>query len=614
MLFYIAKTLEKDLEVTNTDDEGSKYDFVKSIDDKFDFHVKSAAGVIQSLSSRIEESSILPDIKYLPQNKLTRLAEPEVYKESASLLQLVRDLLLEEESCKESYSAFIKKIKENDISRPAIIEKLFNTKDDISVKETELRGYGNVSVLKNSIKIAEQEIASLKQKSGLSAERMVEYDELQQQIKSTNAEILRLQDDHEQILNLLSESLAELNQMTLLKNNLRQVLLTDEGKALLDSEYGVIDDAIVKLEEFVDRNDQEVDKSEAEKLSLGSSLSIKVDDLKKTKTQLEGRLVPFIQNENLKKEIATLEQKILKDKQKQQRIEKQKEVIQGLKDELEKIESELWEDYKANFDLYPEIIKKLQKRTESLVGDKLEITGSVKFNHHKFKKEFLHMMDGRRAYTSELSLVNQSENMMDIEWSDLLQEVKSLYDQITRGDFPLISRFPKKEAIKKLLDDYFVDYWEVTYRNDTLGEMSTGKASFVILMLIIGLSDSKAPILIDQPEDNLDNRSITRDLVAYLREKKLDRQIILVTHNPNIVVNADSENIIVANQRGQNDRESSSPFRFDYVNGAIENSKPIDSTETDLLKSMGIRQHIAEVVEGGEEAFKKRREKYRFGE
>ena len=587
---------------------------LKSIDDKFDFHVKSAAGVIQSLSSRIEESSILPDIKYLPQNKLTRLAEPEVYKESASLLQLVRDLLLEEESCKESYSAFIKKIKENDISRPAIIEKLFNTKDDISVKETELRGYGNVSVLKNSIKIAEQEIASLKQKSGLSAERMVEYDELQQQIKSTNAEILRLQDDHEQILNLLSESLAELNQMTLLKNNLRQVLLTDEGKALLDSEYGVIDDAIVKLEEFVDRNDQEVDKSEAEKLSLGSSLSIKVDDLKKTKTQLEGRLVPFIQNENLKKEIATLEQKILKDKQKQQRIEKQKEVIQGLKDELEKIESELWEDYKANFDLYPEIIKKLQKRTESLVGDKLEITGSVKFNHHKFKKEFLHMMDGRRAYTSELSLVNQSENMMDIEWSDLLQEVKSLYDQITRGDFPLISRFPKKEAIKKLLDDYFVDYWEVTYRNDTLGEMSTGKASFVILMLIIGLSDSKAPILIDQPEDNLDNRSITRDLVAYLREKKLDRQIILVTHNPNIVVNADSENIIVANQRGQNDRESSSPFRFDYVNGAIENSKPIDSTETDLLKSMGIRQHIAEVVEGGEEAFKKRREKYRFGE
>lgn len=92
------------------------------------------------------------------------------------------------------------------------------------------------------------------------------------------------------------------------------------------------------------------------------------------------------------------------------------------------------------------------------------------------------------------------------------------------------------------------------YDNDELDKMSTGKASFVILMLIVGLSKSKAPILIDQPEDNLDDRSITKDLVEYLRSKKLERQFILVTHNANVVVNADAENIIVANQKGQNDK------------------------------------------------------------
>jgi hypothetical protein len=100
--------------------------------------------------------------------------------------------------------------------------------------------------------------------------------------------------------------------------------------------------------------------------------------------------------------------------------------------------------------------------------------------------------------------------------------------------------------------------------------------------------------------------------VTYLRDKKLERQIILVTHNPNIVVNADAENIIIANQKGQNNNESSSPYKFDYINGALEDSFHKNASEKDLLKSMGIRQHIAEIVEGGEEAFKKRELKYCF--
>ena len=179
-----------------------------------------------------------------------------------------------------------------------------------------------------------------------------------------------------------------------------------------------------------------------------------------------------------------------------------------------------------------------------------------------------------------------------------------------------VEKTAKKQTnllLKKMKIAYRVDEdWKITYKNDKLGEMSTGKASFVILMLIIGLSKSKSPILIDQPEDNLDNRSITRDLVYYLKNKKLERQIIVVTHNANIVVNSDAENVIVANQKGQNNSESSSEFQFDYINGAIENTSPIDESETDLLKSMGIREHVAEIVEGGKEAFILRERKYRF--
>jgi len=61
-----------------------------------------------------------------------------------------------------------------------------------------------------------------------------------------------------------------------------------------------------------------------------------------------------------------------------------------------------------------------------------------------------------------------------------------------------------------------------------------------------------------------------------------------------------------------NDDYSTSTFKFDYINGSIENSFDKLPKETDLLKSMGIRQHIADIVEGGRKAFIMREKNYRF--
>ena len=58
------------------------------------------------------------------------------------------------------------------------------------------------------------------------------------------------------------------------------------------------------------------------------------------------------------------------------------------------------------------------------------------------------------------------------------------------------------------------------------------------------------PLLIDQPEDDLDSRSVYAEIVPFLKEKKKERQIILVSHNANLVIGADSEQIIVANRNG----------------------------------------------------------------
>ena len=110
-------------------------------------------------------------------------------------------------------------------------------------------------------------------------------------------------------------------------------------------------------------------------------------------------------------------------------------------------------------------------------------------------------------------------------------------------------------------------------------------------------------------EDDLDNRAIYNDLVNYIRKKKGERQIILVTHNPNIVVASDAEEVIVANQHGVHN-ENVDAVKFAYCSGSIENTFKTDA-ET-ILERQGIREHICEILEGGDVAFIKRENKYRL--
>lgn len=122
------------------------------------------------------------------------------------------------------------------------------------------------------------------------------------------------------------------------------------------------------------------------------------------------------------------------------------------------------------------------------------------------------------------------------------------------------------------------------------------------------MSQEKKAFVIDQPEDSLDNRSIYLELTKYLKSNKKDRQIILVTHNPNVVVGADSENVIVANQNSSK-TPNKDGIQFSYVNGALENTLA-DSHYKTILESKSIREHVIDILEGGNDAFSERENKY----
>ncbi|MCB1595822.1 MAG: ATP-binding protein, partial [Xanthomonadales bacterium] len=212
----------------------------------------------------------------------------------------------------------------------------------------------------------------------------------------------------------------------------------------------------------------------------------------------------------------------------------------------------------------------------------------------------------RKGYSRK----NYIEKFINEYESDTLKIIKEFINKMSRYEIELKGYQDHQTLTKRVLtENWFSVSYNMTYQNDTFDLMSDGKKAFVILKLLLEVSDKKSPILIDQPEDSLDNRAIYNELVQYIKKKKKERQIILVTHNANVVVNADAEEVIVANQHGE-DSKNTNDIKFEYVSGSLENTFPKNKSIPTILHSQGIREHVCEILEGGTEAFKRREDKY----
>ena len=188
--------------------------------------------------------------------------------------------------------------------------------------------------------------------------------------------------------------------------------------------------------------------------------------------------------------------------------------------------------------------------------------------------------------------------------------MKDFYDGIISDKYALVKTNYQQALIDLYSNNYYKISYDVNYDGDKFSKMSEGKKAFIALRLLLDFDDSLCPIIIDQPEDDLDNRAIYDQLVTYLRKQKKHRQIILATHNPNVVVGADAELVIVANQNGDTSPNQDG-VKFEYYANAIEDSFTDDSIKTTLLQK-GIREHICEILEGGNTAFEIREKKYGY--
>jgi energy-coupling factor transporter ATP-binding protein EcfA2 len=146
---------------------------------------------------------------------------------------------------------------------------------------------------------------------------------------------------------------------------------------------------------------------------------------------------------------------------------------------------------------------------------------------------------------------------------------------------------------------YGTSHIEITYSIDYEGvdirKLSPGTRGIVLLLLYLALDDADdRPLIIDQPEENLDPKSVFDELVELFISAKHTRQVIVVTHNANLVVNTDADQVIVA-------------FAGTHTPGQLPTLRYL----TGGLESAAMRRYVCDILEGGERAFKERARRLR---
>lgn len=143
--------------------------------------------------------------------------------------------------------------------------------------------------------------------------------------------------------------------------------------------------------------------------------------------------------------------------------------------------------------------------------------------------------------------------------------------------------------------DHIAVRYEISYDGVDIRKLSPGTRGIVLLLLYLALDDSDdRPLIIDQPEENLDPKSVFDELVALFIAAKAKRQVIIVTHNANLVINTDADQILVA-EAGPHPSGGLPPIS--YVAGGLEDA--------------AIRKAVCDILEGGETALRERARRLR---
>ena len=286
-------------------------------------------------------------------------------------------------------------------------------------------------------------------------------------------------------------------------------------------------------------------------------------------------------NKTIKKSITELKREITD-------LENKKKSISELAETRRTKYLGLLQSYQEWKQLYKECIEIFSTGKNEILSA-IDFESNIHFYLETWKQLGQEVMDNRKFQDSDMSksceLLNKAINENDKDKqstavNDYLGYIFSSKDKIrlTRNNL---------DFYNWVFGDYFILSTNIYFNEIPLKKLSMGQKGTVLLKLF--LAEGDYPLIIDQPEENLDNKYIFRELVGAFRQAKSKRQVIIATNNANLVVNADAEQIIVAEYEDNN---------ITYKIGELEDRS--------------IRDEITTILEGGRKAFEIREKKYAF--
>ncbi len=421
-------------------------------------------------------------------------------------------------------------------------------------------------------------------------------------------------------------SIDAISKLTIKANKLKNII-----KSSLSTE---IEMKVKSLNEDIDKYNSQFcifDHESCQKLMIGKineeniqrkiktnkdAIDLNVDKLRKECsphiTVLEKEKIDYT---NIQKEIENTDKNIEKLKEYKKRLREIKEKRSCIFITL----VNLFEDKKIDDD------KKIEEEKQDEISYKekiVEAENDIKSKLKKFKEGQCNLFGTIfRGIKIESGVYFDNEVFIEMckkyFYSGNLRSVEEFFEKLKKDDYNSffktfdndfleeLNELNKKELLKKDNDGYYnllkdiyancMNYIKVQPKIELgklgeLGNLSGGQQATLMLKLKLASGGLKKDIIIlDQPENHLDNKFINDSLVDLVKELKKEKQVIIASHNANLVINADSEEIIIARMDEENNK---------YLSGSIENKSIIKKS--------------IKILEGGKEAFDKRKSRYNF--
>ncbi len=250
----------------------------------------------------------------------------------------------------------------------------------------------------------------------------------------------------------------------------------------------------------------------------------------------------------------------------------------------------------------------LEKDQQLRAGSSLDFDVQVNFNKNHFTESFFAFINHSKNGTFQTKEgANKIINEIIAKYSyGQIDDVEKLQNELINCLLKDVTCNPPNDndierqlidpqnGRKNIYDFLFgLSYLDVRYtirfngKDLNENELSPGEKGALLLIFYLLIDQDRTPLIIDQPEENLDNESVFSLLVPYIKRIKQERQVIIATHNPNLAVVCDAEQIILANKNN---------YSITYQSGSIENAQ--------------INTQIVNILEGTMPAFSVRRSKY----